>query len=268
MFAPAFAASFRSALSGRLKWPPLALLATGLADGLPSASPAPPSRFLTKDSFISAIAPREASSTSKIRREQYGVRECRCRALGRRFGPCDSTSTLRLTRTPLPPSAHAVFQVADLQKRGRISWEEFVCFESLLKVRPSCGPSCWPRAALLRYTRAANRRALVARLQAEPPRPDALSLQLPDADYQIAFHYFDQCVGVLLPLSLGAREADPSHACAGTATARSRSTTSSRSSRLRSARTRSRSTLTATGSGCTSVRRPRGMRALRPCAHR
>lgn len=54
-------------------------------------------RYLSKDNFVEAIAPADASSTSKIRREQYGVRE---------FLAPDSSVLLQaeITLTPfLPP---------------------------------------------------------------------------------------------------------------------------------------------------------------------
>lgn len=69
-------------------------------------------RFLDQDSFIDAIAPAE--DFRKIKREQYSV----------------------------------LFTVADISRRGLISWEDFTVFETLLK--------------------------------------------RPDADYQIAFQYFDR----------------------------------------------------------------------------
>jgi solute carrier family 25 (mitochondrial aspartate/glutamate transporter), member 12/13 len=69
-------------------------------------------RYLNRDSFIRAIAPK--GDLSKIERNQYG----------------------------------ALFRVADLSKRGLISWVDFNVFETLLK--------------------------------------------RPDADYWIAFQYFDR----------------------------------------------------------------------------
>lgn len=79
-------------------------------------------RFLDKDSFVNAIAPSE--DLTKIGREQYSI----------------------------------LFKVADTQKRGLVSWDDFVVFQTLLK--------------------------------------------RPDADYWIAFQYFDVCVVAYLKLSM------------------------------------------------------------------
>jgi solute carrier family 25 aspartate/glutamate transporter 12/13 len=73
-------------------------------------------RYLDRESFVRAIAPK--GDVSKIERNQYS----------------------------------ALFRVADLSKRGLVSWDDFNVFETLLK--------------------------------------------RPDADYWIAFQYFDRYVGL------------------------------------------------------------------------
>lgn len=75
---------------------------------------------MDKDSFVSAIAP--AGDLTRIDRAQFGI----------------------------------LFRVADTTKRGKVSWDEFKVFETLLK--------------------------------------------RPDAEYWIAFQYFDVCV-FLFPCS-------------------------------------------------------------------
>ena len=72
------------------------------------------SRYLDTESFVKAIAPAE--DLTKIGRKQFSI----------------------------------LFRVADTSKRGLVSWEDFVVFETLLK--------------------------------------------RPDADYFVAFQYFDVCV--------------------------------------------------------------------------
>lgn len=76
-------------------------------------------RFLDPESFVNSIAPTE--DASKISRSQFSI----------------------------------LFRVADANKRGLVSWEDFVVFETGLK--------------------------------------------RPDADYWMAFQYFDSCVASLAP---------------------------------------------------------------------
>jgi hypothetical protein len=54
-------------------------------------------RYLDQEAFVNAIAP--AGDADKIKREQYAV----------------------------------LFKVADIHKRGRISWDDFTVFETILK---------------------------------------------------------------------------------------------------------------------------------------
>lgn len=55
------------------------------------------SRYLSEPDFVSAIAP--ASDFKKISREQYGI----------------------------------LFRIADQGRKGKVTWEDFVAFEGLLK---------------------------------------------------------------------------------------------------------------------------------------
>lgn len=76
-------------------------------------------RYLDPESFVTAIAPKD--DLTKIGRAQYEI----------------------------------LFRVADTAKRGLVSWEDFVVFETVLK--------------------------------------------RPDADYWMAFQYFDTCVPTISP---------------------------------------------------------------------
>ena len=67
-------------------------------------------RYLDQEAFVSAIAPK--GDLQKIRREQFAV----------------------------------LFKVADSRKAGRVTWDEFVVFETILKkpVRMLHYPLCVP----------------------------------------------------------------------------------------------------------------------------
>ena len=93
-----------------------------------------------------------------------------------------------------------VFRVADLSKRGLVSFEDFTVFETLLKVRYVSFPpllllllSCSNDSA---HARKRAREADSTRLEIDPLTDRSTtvrfdSIQRPDADHKIAFTYFD-----------------------------------------------------------------------------